>query len=47
MDVVTRIYDSIEKSFYTALVFVDYKKAIDMVCHGILFLKLGPYDIRG
>ena len=47
MDVATRIYDSIEKSFYTALVFVDYKKAFDTVCHGILFSKLERYGIRG
>ena len=47
VDVATRIYDNVEKSFNTALVFVDYKKAFDTVCHGILFSKLGRYGIRG
>ena len=47
IDIATRIYDSIEKSFYTALVFVDYQKAFDTVCHGILFSKLERYGIRG
>ena len=36
LDVVTTAYKIIRKMLYSFLVFVDYKKAFDTVCHKII-----------
>ena len=47
LDVVTSCYDNINDTNYTALLFLDLKKAFDTVKHEILIHKLEPYGIRG
>ena len=47
LDVVTTTYDNINKMLDTLLIFIDYKKAFDTVCHKIFFSKLEHYGIRG
>ena len=47
LDVVTTAYSNIDKMLYSFLVFVDYKKAFDTVCHKILSAKLDNYGICG
>ena len=47
MDVVTSCYDNINESSYTALSFVDLRKAFDTVSHETLMIKLSNYGIRG
>ena len=45
LDVVTTTYSNIDKMLYSFLIFVDYKKAFDVVCHQILLAKLDNYGI--
>ena len=47
LDVVITTYDNINKMLYTVLIFIDYKKVFDTVCHKILISKLEHYGIRG
>ena len=47
LDVVTSCYDNINKSSYTALSFVDLRKAFNTVSHETLLIKLSNYGIRG
>ena len=47
LDVVTSCYDNINDTNYTALLFLDLKKAFDTVKHEILIHKLEHYGIRG
>ena len=47
LDVVTSCYDYINESCYTALSFVDLRKAFDTVSHETLLIKLSNYCIRG
>ena len=47
MDILTNAYDAINNKQYTALIFIDFRKAFDTVCHKILLDKLYHYCIRG
>ena len=47
MDILTNAYDAINNKHYTALIFTDFCKAFDTVCHKILLDKLCHYGIRG
>ena len=47
LDVVTSCYDNINESCYTALSFVDLRKAFDTVSYEILLIKLSNYGITG
>ena len=47
LDVVTSCYDGINDSCYTALSFVDLRKAFDTVSHQTLLVKLSNYGVRG
>ena len=43
MDVVTTAYENIINNHYTGLIFLDLKKAFDIVNHNILLSKLNHY----
>ena len=47
LDVVTSLYDSINRNQYSGLVLVALKKAFDTVSHTTLLKKLHSYGIRG
>ena len=47
MDILTNAYDAINNKHYTALMFMDFRKAFDTVCYKILLDKLYHYGIRG
>ena len=47
LDVVTSSFDNMNKNNYTALMFIDLKKAFDTVNHDILLNKLKHYGVRG
>lgn len=47
LDVLTASFDNINHKKYTALLFLDLKKAFDTVNHKILISKLQHYGIRG
>ena len=47
LDSTTTAYDNIDNNLHTGLVFIDFKKAFDTVCHKILMTKLAHYGIRG
>ena len=46
MDILTNAYDAINNNHYTALIFMDFRKAFDTVRHKILLDKLYHYGIR-
>ena len=47
IDLVEEISESMDKQLYTLGVFIDLKKAFDIVNHTILIQKLNLYGIRG
>ena len=47
LDVITSLYDSINRNQYSGLVLIDLKKAFDTVFHTTLLKKLHNYSIRG
>ena len=47
MDILTNAYDAINNNHYTTLIFMDFCKAFDTVCHKILLDKLYHYGIKG
>ena len=47
LDVVTSLYDSINRNQYSRLVLIDLRKAFDTVSHTTLLKKLHNYGIRG
>ena len=47
LNVVTSLYDSINRNQYSGLVLIDLKKAFDTVSHTTLLKKLHNYGIRG
>ena len=46
MDILTDAYDAIKNKHYTALIFINFRKAFDTVCHKILLDKLYHYGIE-
>ena len=47
LDVVTSLYDSINRNQYSGLVLIDLKKAFDTVSHTTLLKQFHNYGIRG
>ena len=47
LDVVTSLYDSINRNQYSGLVLIDLKKAFDTVSHTTLLKQLHNCGIRG
>ena len=47
LDLLTSTFDNINNHQYTALLFLDLKKAFDTVNHEILINKMDHYGIRG
>ena len=47
MDILTNTYDAIDNKHYTGLIFMDFCKTFDTVCHKILLDKLYHYGIKG
>ena len=46
LDLTTTAYDNIDNNLHTGLVFIDFKKAFDTICHKILMTKPAHYGIR-
>ena len=47
MSIIENIHTRLDDNEFAAGVFVDLKKAFDMVDHKILILKLEQYGVRG
>ena len=41
------VYDELDRGNYIFSIFVDFRKAFDVVCHNILLSKLHHYGVRG
>ena len=46
LDLTTTAHDNIDNNLHIGLVFIDFKKAFETVCHKILMTKLAHYGIR-
>ena len=46
LNIVTTTFDNINRNQFTAIFFLDLKKAFDTVCHKTLLKKLDHYGLR-